>query len=195
MKRLLMTLIFTLGCSNMACAGSMPQEIVVMGKDLKLGYVEGDKQNGFIAKYIPKKETLDNWTLLYAVGFTQLENVDIDINYLADRIMGAIVKRKQEGDKLANGRVLNCDKKSSLLVDFLLSSVENPKKELMFEHNVFRYQTISKGIVSYQIARRFYVNDLSQDDMVKFVTDIPGFVPQMVKEVSNPKADLPFSVK
>ena len=193
MNKIISGLIFALTFVNGSWAGDMPEKIVVMGQDLYLKYQEGNAKKGFIAEYIPQTETLDNWKLMFAVRFTPDKNGDL--TSIGQDFMDEIAKKKKEGDVLANGRVIRNAEKSFLAVDFLVSSLGTPVKELFFEHNVFVYFKVPKGIVSYQIARRAYKKVDSDDVMMKFVTDIPIFSNQMLTELSSPPTKPPFNVE
>lgn len=193
MKQIVFGLIIAFSFSNNSWADGMPEKIVVMGQDLRLKFQEGDAKKGFIAEYIPQNETWDNWRLLYAVRFTP--NKNIDLISIGQEVMKNIAKKKKEGDPIANGRIFRNIKESSIGVDFLISSLGTPEKELFYEHNVFIYSNTPKGIVSYQIARRVYDKVDSPNATKKFIIDIPSSVNQMITELSSPPAKPNFNIE
>ncbi len=193
MKQIVLGLIFAFSFGNVSWAVGMPEKIVVMGQDLKLKFREGDAQKGFIAEYIPQTETLDNWRLLFAVRF--IPNANGDLKSIGEGIMRNIAIKKNEGDQIANGITLWYDKDSALAVDFIISNLGVSSEELLFEHNVFMYSKVPKGIVSYQIARRVYQKDDSPAGIKKFITDIPSLRNQILKELSSPPTKPPFNIE
>ncbi len=185
--------IFILGLTTVSWAHEMPEKVVVMGQELTLKHYEGDEQKGFIAEYIPTTNSWDDWELLFAVRFSPEKNANL--LSIAQGIMDNLAKKKKEGDIVANGRVFKNAEDSSIAVDFVISSFQTPVEQPFFEHNVFVYSKAPKGIVSYQIARRVYSKNAPKDTIIKFFTDIPDLVGNMVTELSSPPAKPPFDIE
>ena len=191
MKKFVFAFVFALCLCSVSWAAPLPEKIVLMNQELTLKDQQGNAQQGFIAEYIPQGETWDNWRLLFAVRF--IPGTDIDLTVTTQEVLDNVLKKKTEGDVVANGRILSNPQNGLVAVDFLISNLGTPSKELFLEHNVFVYSKVPKGIVSYQLARRVYEKVDSQDAIEKFIIDIPTLVGPMITELSKPPVKLPFN--
>lgn len=192
MKKIILKLIVLVSCSSVSWADTMPEKIVVMGQELTLKEQKGDVKRGFIAEYIPQAATWDNWRLLFAIRF--MPGTNIDPASLAQAFIEDVAKKKREGDPVANGQVLSNPKKGLFAVDFIISSLGTSSKEVFFEHNVFVFFKVPKGIISYQIARRSYAKVDSKQAIAKFILEIPTLVDPMITELSTQPVKPPFKV-
>jgi hypothetical protein len=170
--------------TQVQAAQSLPGSLTVLGKTLVLKDRHGGNAGGdFIAEYIPGDETFDNWTLMFASRFVPGAGLDP----LASAVAAAnrISARKQSGDLIANSAVFKSQDGKSVVIDFLTSEGS------IIEHNVFRYFRTPKGLVSFQIARRFYTDKADQSDVQAFIMGIKTKRNQIVSELM--RADLPVS--
>lgn len=126
----------------------LPSSLIVMGNKLILKGVSENKKPVLIAEYIPAVETFDNWTFMFATRLTLGKNPDPQASALA--LANVVTKRKASGDIYANSMVLKAPDGKSVAVDFLAST------DQYLEHNIWRYFSTKKGLVSFQIARRNY---------------------------------------
>ena len=170
--------------SAQAAAESSPAKTVtVLGKTLALKDTKGGGAGEkFIAEYIPANETFDNFTLMFASRF--IPDPHLDPLASAEATANRISARKQS-DPLANAAVFKSDDGKSAVVDFLMSQGK------VTEHNVFRYFTTPKGLVSLQVARRMYDNDTNDDEIKDFIKTIPTKRVAILKELM--RSDLPIS--
>ncbi len=146
------------------------------------------KTKGFLAEYIPANETWDNWTKMLAVRF--VPGVDLDRRASAKQTADNITALK-ETDPIANVNVFWNEEKKEAIVDFLISS-QVPQ---FLEHNMFRFLKVPKGIVSFQIARRVYLNNQKKDEDKLFIQDVVILRDQMMGEINSPQLTIPYSAK
>jgi hypothetical protein len=174
-------------CFNPAQAAPehvLPQSVTVLGQSLVLKDTQGGGPGQkFIAEYIPKDETFDNWTSMFASRF--VPGTDLDPKASAEATAERIMDRKEKGDAMANAMVLEAPDGKSIVVDFLLSEGN------IIEHNIFRYFQAAKGLVSLQIARRVYQNAANDQQVKDFIVSIKTERSSFLKEIM--RSDLPVS--
>lgn len=192
MKKIILGFLATICFISTSWADPLPEKIVMMGQELTLKDQKGNEQQGFIAEYIPQGETWDNWRLLFAIRF--YPGKDIDVPSVVQGVMENIAQKRKEGDPVANGRILTNPQNTPFAVDFLISSLGTNLKEVFFEHNVFVYFKVPKGIVSYQLARRVYKNVDSEKAIENFILEIPKVGTQMVTEMATQPVKPPFKL-
>lgn len=128
----------------------LPKSVTLLGHTL----TEAERQKSdkvFLAEFVSKPETLDNWTILFAVRHELGKNYTARgfVTLFADRIK----QRRQDGDQLANFAVVEDIADGSWYIDFVSSDM--PAE--VIEHNIFRYFNVPNGVVSLQYARRAFV--------------------------------------
>lgn len=161
---------------------TIPKDLTVMGNKLVLKENQGDSK-AFIAEYIPASETFDNWTFMFATRFMKGE--DLSAETTARATVENIAAVKKAGDPVANSVLLKAPDGKSYAVDFLVSA----NNLGVLEHNVWRYYKVAKGIVSLQIARRFYAKGADQSGSQNFIKGIPEERNKMLEEIM--RKDLP----
>ena len=161
---------------------SLPKNITVLGKKLNLKQNSGDDQK-FLAEYIPENETFENWTLMFAIR--HIAGDHFDPKATAVQAANNIAQRKAEGDLYANSMILAAPDGKSVAIDFLVSD-----KDLL-EHNVWRYFIGSKGLSSYQIARRSYGISDNAGKTQEFISDIKTKRSDILEQIM--RADLPLT--
>lgn len=169
--------LFIFGSHVQAEPHNLPSNIKVISTNLTLKESKGDRR-AFIAEYIPKNETFDNWTTMFAVRF--VDGKEQDPKAAAQNTARNINLRKEKGDMLANSMVMESPDKKSVVVDFLISDKD------LIEHNVWRFFKSDGGLVSYQIARRTYGKDKSTE----FITSIKTRRTEILNEII--RKDLPI---
>ena len=174
-------IIFTLLLApySLAQDNTLPKSITILDKSLSIKENKGDSV-GFIAEYIPKNETFDNWTTMFAIRF--VGDKELDPMSSAVTTSNKIKERKAKGDKIANSIILQSNDKKSIAVDFFISDGD------IYEHNVWRYLKTSNGLVSYQIARRIYSKN--SEEIKKFINSVPDARDKILKEIT--RKDLPI---
>jgi hypothetical protein len=168
-----------------AVASPTQKSVTILGKTLSTKGKEGGAPGQpALCEYIPANETFDNWTLMFALRFTPGDKLDPKASAIltAEKVKSL---RASSKDPVANAAVFESKDGKSVNVDFLTSSA----KPEVFEHNVFRYFKVPGGMYSYQIARRIYGTPSNQDDIGKFIKDIPAQRERIFKELNRP--DLP----
>jgi len=190
MKHWFMAVLFILSAVSGAAAAEsgLPKQVTVLGQVVTLKEESDHGEQGFIAEYIPANETWDNWTKMFAVRF--IPGVDLDPIASAKQTADNINALK-ETDPVANVNVFVHEAKREAITDFLISNAA-PK---FLEHNVFRFLKVPKGIISYQIARRIYLNDETKDKDKLFIQDIEILRNQIIEEISSSSLAVPSMAK
>lgn len=161
---------------------SPPKSVTILGTKLPLKDSRGGGAGQqFIAEYIPKGETFDNWTMMFASRF--VPGTQLDPAASAEATAHRISARKEKGDPMANAAVFKAPDGKSIVVDFLMSEGN------VIEHNVFRYFQTPKGLVSLQIARRIYETKTNNQEVKDFITSIKAKRGVILNEIM--RADLP----
>jgi hypothetical protein len=172
--------------SQVAHAGAkkvytLPPTVSVLERSLALKNKETSKTEDLVAEYVPAAESLDHWTLMFAV---RIFNGKLTPAQAAQMKEGEVAARREQGDPMA--RSMSFSKSDTRLVDFVMS--QNP----IVEHNVMTFQTLPDGrLVSYQLARRYYMPGGEVDDGLRaFMGEIKAKRDVYVKEVEQRSADL-----
>lgn len=183
MKRILIALALIVSIPTIISAqdSSLPKTVTVLGETLVIKENKGSTRQGFIAEYIPEKETFENWTIMFATRFSPGEN--LDPRAAAQQTASNITARKNSGDPLANSMIMEAPDKKSIAIDFLASDRD------FMEHNVWRYFKTRKGLVSLQIARRHYERDSDSNSSQEFIKSIKTIRPKILDELM--RSDLP----
>jgi hypothetical protein len=171
-------------CSTAARGSAAPKSVTVLGHVLVLKDMQGGGAGqAALAEYIPAGETLENWTLMFALRFAP---GDLDPKASAAATVQNIQTRKRNGqDPLANCGVFASKDGKSVNVDFLVSTT-SPQ---LLEHNIMRYVKVKDGLETIQIARRIYGNQSSQAKVTAFIKNIPTLRTKLFQEIGRP--DLP----
>ncbi len=160
----------------------LPAQITVRGETLTLKEATDRQQQGFIAEYIHDHKTWDNWTLLFAVRLVPRKDLDPVLS--AKATANGIIAQK-EVDPVANAAVF--EKDGSAVVDFLVSGQDFG----LLEHNMWRYSQTDDGLLIYQIARRLYVNEKTQDRTEGFIKEIAVIRNDIIKELEASTLPVP----
>lgn len=147
---------------------------------------EQQNAEGFIAEYLPESQSLDSWTTLFAVRFFWGASYSpYDSVIAASR---NVIEEKRKGDEIANYKRIEDPKAGLFGIDFFISGNYNGKPTA-YEHNVFRYVKIPNGMISYQLARRIYLEKSNNEAIDTFISEIDKVGPQMWNELQ--RTDLP----
>jgi hypothetical protein len=160
---------------------TLPPTVSVLERSLALKNKETSKTEDLVAEYVPAGESLDHWTLMFAV---RIFNGKITPAQAAQMKQAEVAARREQGDPMA--RSMGFEKDETKLVDFVMS--QNP----IVEHNVMTFQKLPDGrLVSYQLARRYYMPDGEIDDGLRaFMGEIKTKRDVYVAEVERRSAEL-----
>lgn len=130
----------------------LPDSISLRGMRMDLAD-RSESGNLFLAEYVAKNETLDKWTVLFAVRFAKGDQYDpvLSVAKTAENIKSL----KKRGDQIANFGVIEDIADGSWIIDFVMTDIETEA----FEHSIFRYFKVEGGLISYQYARRAFLGE------------------------------------
>lgn len=157
-----------------------PEKVTFLGKELVGKHIQG-VDGETIAEYIPAKETLEKYHLMFAIRYQDLK---ITAQQMQQGLGKQIEKRKAEGkDPIANYSLFEKDK--NYAVDFVISVND------VIEHNIFVYFDYENALGSYQLVRRIYTKEkgVSAEDERKFIKEILDNRSKYLAELT--RADLP----
>lgn len=161
-----------------AAQAGFPDQISVLGASLDHTFQQ-EVKTGLLVEYIKPEESLNNWTLMFAVRYFAGPELD-------PRGSAEVVARRVDAwkatDPVANFMVLRAPDGKSFVIDFLVSD------EDVLEQNVFRYFKTERGLVSYQIARRVHKPDEHED----FIRSIPKLRDQILREIMREDLGIPL---
>jgi hypothetical protein len=164
----------------------LPKELTMLGQKLSLKNAKSTEA-GFVAEYIPKQETWENWTLMLAVRtYTAALTPAQAVAMKAEEIAG----RKAQGDAIANSMTFRkTDATREVhVIDFLMS--QGP----IVEHNIMSFSKRPDGrLASYQLARRYYRDEIEAVDRIRFeafVTEIKTERDTFIQELDGVSKDL-----
>ena len=162
-------------------ARTFPEKIVILDTELSLKEKKDIGSGGFIAEYIPEGKTWENYDILFAIRFYPGNDGDplLSANATAKNLF-----RRKAVDPLANGSVYKSKDGKSFLVDFIISDGKDPLK--LLEHNVFRFLGGTKGVLSYQIVRRAYSSEKTNEEMNNFIKGIALLREKIFQDISRP---------
>lgn len=186
-RHYIFAVVFYLASGVFAAAtdGQFPDRLTIMGKVLMLKEQKGTIREGLVVEYIPLGKTWEDWDLMSAVRFVPGEHLNPEAS--ARATAANILERKKTTDPIANAIVFASEDNKSVVVDFLISSGNVD----ILEHNVWRFFKATKGLVSYQIARRVYSAHQTSEEMKRFIANIPTHRKKMLDELLRSDLLLP----
>jgi len=157
-----------------------PEAVTILDTPLVLKYHQ-TKNGQTIFEYTQDNETLEQWSLMFAVRVLPGKNLSpyASVQATAQKIAA----RKKQGDPVANSLVMKSDDGDSYAIDFLIS------EGTLIEHNVFRYLKTEGGMMSYQIARRVDISRDGSETVQQFIKAIPNERGRILRELL--RKDLP----
>ena len=153
-----------------------PPSVTVLGKSLALKSNETSATEDLVAEYVPATETLDHWTLMLGV---RIFKGKLTPDQAVAAKTGEVEARRAQGDYMANSVAFA--KGNFKVIDFLMSQPP------IVEHNVMSFSKDRAGrLVSYQIARRYYMPSSEVDDGLRaFMGEIKTNRDRYVQEVER----------
>jgi hypothetical protein len=155
---------------------SPPPTVTVLGKTLALKANASSPSEDLVAEYVPAKETLDHWTLMLGVRvFKGKITPDQAVAMKTQEVQA----RRDQGDVMANSMAFA--KGDFKVIDFVMSQAP------IVEHNVMSFSKDRAGrLVSYQIARRYYMPSPEVDDGLRaFMGEIKSNRDRYVQEIER----------
>lgn len=145
MKRSFNMLLLLLILTQISWAASFRDSVTYQGRKLVKKYEEGA-----MAEYIPQKESLDNWSEMFAVRVHLTPSTPEEaIEHLEKNLE---VLKTSGKDSYA--RVIESYSSSEERIHFIVLTLSEGE---VFEYNVFRYIEIEPDkLISFQLAKRYY---------------------------------------
>ena len=147
-----------------------PQTITFQGIEMHRAFEE-EKGESFIIEYLPKGETLEKWTYLFAIRKEAFAGSPaIRVNEIAKHL------KKQNPN--FNSQVLTSKTGNLGLIDFMIW----PKDGSFAEFNSWKYMMAAEEgwLISFQFARRGYHDTHSYKAFEKFMPRKQGAVKEMI---------------
>ena len=159
----------------------LPETATVLERKLSLKSKESSASEDLVAEYVPAEETLDHWTLMFAIRIFKARLTPAQALEMKEQ---EVRGRRAQGDVMANSASFAKD--DVRVIDFLMS--QSP----IVEHNVMSFATRPDGrLVSYQLARRYYQPTSEVDDGLRaFMGEIKTKRDTYVKELERLSRDL-----
>jgi hypothetical protein len=160
---------------------SPPPSVTVLGKALDLKSNAASPSEELVAEYVPAKETLDRWTLMLGVRVFKGQLAPEQALAMKEQEVQA---RRAQGDFMANSMAFG--KGGFKVIDFVMSQPP------IVEHNVMSFSKRPDGrLVSYQIARRYYMPSSEVDDGLRaFMGEIKTNRDRYVQEIERLSKDV-----
>jgi hypothetical protein len=160
---------------------SPPPSVTVLGKALELKSNTASPSEELVAEYVPAKETLDHWTMMLGVRVFKGKLTPEQALAMKEQEVQA---RRAQGDYMANSMAFA--KGGFKVIDFVMSQPP------IVEHNVMSFSKRPDGrLVSYQIARRYYMPSSEVDDGLRaFMGEIKTNRDKYVQEIERLSKDV-----
>jgi len=140
---------------------SSSEKITILDQDLQLKDKQSGRDGSFISEYIPSNSTWDDWRLMFAVQFIPGEKLSPVL--LAQQKV--IEVKSIKSSQLNNGEAWMNKNNNSAIADFIIQSQDFnfDAHTGCIEHNFWCFVKYQNGVLAYQIARRVYAANTSND--------------------------------